>query len=232
MKKGYLFITILTIFLGIAIGIQIKNSYNNELELSFSDRQLVDELNKTKQENKKLLLKKEYFNSQIEILEKNRLKDEVTKELKEDVDELKMALGYKDVQGPGIIIRIDIQEDINLGFLMEEKNFLITLINQINVYGGEVISINEQRITPYSEVTLAGNHININSVPIAQPYEIKVIGNKERLNKYINDDNLLIDNMKNYNLNINIKARDKIIIIKAEREKKLKYTKTELNVEF
>ncbi|SHH46448.1 DUF881 domain-containing protein [Tepidibacter thalassicus] len=226
MKNKYWIMVVFTLFLGISIGIQTKGDYNQVRELSFYGRQLVEEINKTKQENRELLLKKEYLNLQIDILERNKLKDEVVKNLKESVDKLKMILGYKDVQGPGIIIKIDTNEDINLGELMESRSFLVQLANQIKTYGGEVISINNQRITSYSEITLAGEHININNVPIVQPYEIKVIGDKKMLSdKYINDENFLIDTMKKYNLSVDITTSDNMIIKKSEREKNLKYIK-------
>ncbi len=230
MKKEYIFLILFTSLLGIFIGVQFKGNYQDALELSFLDKELMGEINKVKMENKELLLKKEYLHAQLEILEKNEIKDETGKKLKKKAEALKALLGYKNVQGPGLIITIDTTEENNLGELfgefIERKKLLITLVNEIKRYGGESISINEQRISPYSEITLAGNHININSIPIVQPYEIKVIGDKKRLDKYIHYDNELIHMMKNiFKLKVNIIDYDNLIIPKVEREKKLKYVK-------
>lgn len=232
MKKNHVYIILLASMLGILIGIQFKSNYHEELEFSFLDSQLITEMNKVRSENRELLTKKEYLNDQLEILEKNKIKNEEGKQFKEKVDELKSILGYKEVNGPGIIIKIDTTEDVNLGFLMEENKILINLINEIRIYGGESISINDQRISPYSEITLAGNHINVNSIPIAQPYEIKVIGDKKRLDKRVNKDNVLIDMMTNiYKLDVNVSSYDEINIPKMEREKKLKYAQEDLETE-
>ncbi|OPJ56328.1 DUF881 domain-containing protein [Alkalithermobacter paradoxus] len=226
MKNKYISMIILAILLGVLIGIQFKSSYQEKFQLSFVDRQFVGDINAIKKENAELKRKLDTLNENLKFIEKNTIVNDIEKGLKEQVDSLKLILGYLDVKGPGMTIKIDTKEEVNLGFVMEEKKILISLINEIRIYGGEVISINNQRITPYSEVTLAGNHININSTPIAQPYEIKIIGDIEKLNRYINKGNVLIDTMINmYDLNVDITSSKELIIYKAEREKKTRYVR-------
>ncbi|MEJ8554518.1 DUF881 domain-containing protein [Tepidibacter sp. Z1-5] len=222
MKKSYIHILILSLVLGMGVGIQFKSNYNTVGELSFFDKQIIDKVNRVKQENKKLIVKKEQLNNQLEILEENKIDDPLGKSMKENIDNLKMTLGYKDVQGSGMIIKIDTKEDINLGDLMETNNFFVRLINQIKKHGGEVISINNQRVSQYSAIALAGRHINVNFTPIVQPYEIKIIGNTDTLNKYVNDPNAEIEYMRSYGLDIDIKSHDMLIIEGMPREKELK----------
>ncbi|CAH2214678.1 DUF881 domain-containing protein [Tepidibacter aestuarii] len=224
MKKSYIHILILSLILGIGVGIQLKNNYNVVEELSFFDKQIIDQVNRVKQENKKLTAKKEYLKNQLDILEENKIDDPLGKSMKENIDNLKMILGYKDVQGSGMIIKIDTEEEVNLGDLMERNSFFVRLINQIRRYGGESISINGQRVSQYSAIALAGSHINVNFTPIVQPYEIKVIGNSDILKKHINDRNEVIEYMKSYGLDIEIKLYDALIIEGMPREKELKFT--------
>ncbi|WFD11036.1 DUF881 domain-containing protein [Tepidibacter hydrothermalis] len=223
MKKSYVHILILSLVLGMGIGIQFKSNYNTVGELSFFDKQIIDQVNRVKQENKKLITKKEHLNNQLEILEENKIDDPLGKSMKENIDNLKITLGYKDVQGPGMVIKIGTEEDVNLGDLMEKNNFFVRLINQIKKHGGEAISINGQTVSQYSAIALAGNHINVNFTPIVQPYEIKVIGNTDALNKYTNDPNGEIEYMKSYDLDIDIKSHDMLTIKGIPREKELKH---------
>ena len=60
--------------------------------------------------------------------------------------------------------------------MIDYNRILLNIVNDLKANGAKFISINNQRINKYSEIILAGNHININSTPIAQPYNIKVIG--------------------------------------------------------
>ncbi|WP_099190656.1 DUF881 domain-containing protein [Tepidibacter mesophilus] len=224
MKKSYVHILILSLVLGVGVGIQFKSNYNTVEDLSFFDKQIIDQVNRVKQENRKLTTKKDYLNNQLEILEENKIDDPLVKSMKENINNLKMNLGYKDVQGPGMIIKIDTKEDVNLGELMERNNFFVRLTNQIKRHGGEAISINGQRVSQYSAIALAGSHINVNFTPIVQPYEIKIIGNPDILNKHINSENEVIEYMKSYGLDINIKSYKMLPIGGMLREKNLKFT--------
>ena len=228
MNKEKMSMLLLAAILGILVGIQFKSNFQEKLELSYLDSQLITEINKAKNINKDLLMKKEILTDQLKTLEKSKIKDSVSKKYKTEVDNIKNILSYKDVGGSGIVITIDADEENNLGELMEEKKVLINLVNEIRNNGGENIAINNQRIGPYSEISKAGPHININSVPIAQPYEIKVIGDKDYLGKKFNNNNVLIDMLKNeYKLNVEISKSDSILIPRLEREKEFKYAREE-----
>ena len=75
--------------------------------------------------------------------------------------------------------------DTNIAEIMEEKRYLINLINELKVFGAEMLSINNYRIVGRTEIVLAGNHINVNGVSIAQPYIIQAIGDPNSLKRYV-----------------------------------------------
>ena len=78
----------------------------------------------------------------------------------------------------------------------------------------------------FSEITLAGSHININAVAIAPPYEVIAIGNAIKLIDYVNSKSPIIDIMRNgYNLSINLKAENNIILPKIENKRNPEYIK-------
>ncbi|MFR8620415.1 MAG: DUF881 domain-containing protein, partial [Romboutsia timonensis] len=90
------------------------------------------------------------------------------------------------------------------------------------------ISINNQRLNQYSEISLAGSHININSTPIAQPYNINVIGDIDELTDYINKKNTYLDSIgKNYQLKVETKIEKNITIEKMSIINKLEYIEGE-----
>lgn len=227
MKIRINLMVLMLVLLGIMMGIQFKAGYNERFESSFIDREITAQVNQIRKENMQLGESIRAAKHRVSLYE-NSAQDESPeiKKLKKEVEDMKLTLGYLEASGSGLSIKIDTKRDENLGLIMEEKKWFLLLINDIRYYGGEVISINGQRISPYTEIVLAGNHININSVPIVQPYDIRVIGDIERLNKYINDDNILIESMrKAYDMDITIKKSGKITIPRLEDEKKLKYVR-------
>ncbi len=217
----------LIIFLfGITIGIQLKAGYSEQYELSFVDREIVSQINQMMKENAEISRQLKHANKKVKEFENSSKESQEIKQVREQVEELKLALGYSKVSGEGVIVKIDIQEDMNLGLLMEEKKWFLSILNDIKYYGGESVSINGQRVGPYSEVVLAGNHINVNSIPIVQPYEISIIGDSKRILKYFNETSILIEDMKyRHGIDIDVKAYENIIVPRLEVEKKLKYVR-------
>ena len=142
------------------------------------------------------------------------------------INTLKEVLGYVDVKGSGLLIKIDaINDEIgNIANFVDYNKILLNIVNEIKVNGGEYISINNQRLNQYSEISLAGSHININSTPIAQPYNINVIGDID----YINKKNTYLDSIgKKYQLKVETKIEKNITIEKMSIINKLEYIEGE-----
>ena len=218
---------IMTMILGMLIGIQIKSPYQISSDGSFVMRETITKINKERIESYDLMKKKKASEREIEDLEELTLKENTELlDYKAKVDYLKANLAYTSVQGPGIKIVIDTNDDRNLAYLVEERKLFIILVNELKMQEAEAITINGQRINAFSEITLAGNHININAIAIAPPYEISVIGNSSKLIDYVNTKSPIIDIMKNgYNLSINFKTEINIILPKLENIKIQEYIK-------
>jgi uncharacterized protein YlxW (UPF0749 family) len=226
MKKGYMLIISISAILGITIGIMSKSAYKNNNSLVYTDTVLNNELDSKEQEISKLSKQKEKIEKQL----KNLQEKHIDKKDQNHINSIKSTLSYGNTTGEGIIINIDssVEEEINLANLIESKNILVDLVNELKINGGEVISINNQTLNQYSDIVLAGNHININATPIAPPYEIKVIGNRNMLSKNISKDNEFIKHInKEYRLYVNITESSSINIPKIQIEKELKYIKSE-----
>ena len=195
MKRNYMSIIFIVFIIGLLIGILIKD-YNKQVSLYVNkDKFIKNEIKSTQKSIKVMGKEKEKIEKEIEILKSKNQNSKVANQ----VNTLKEILGYIDVKGSGLLINIDAINDEmgNIANSIDYNKILLNIVNEIKVNGGEYVSINNQRLNQYSEISLAGNHININSTPIAQPYNINVIGDVDKLTDYINKKNTYLDSIGN-----------------------------------
>ncbi len=226
MKNRYMLIILISTILGIFMGMIIREQERKNYMYINKDKSTKKEIYIANKEIKQLNKEKKKVEIELNDL-KNKYEDV---ENINQVEDLKSNLSYTDINGSGIVIKLDaINEDIgNIANLIDYNKILVNLINEVKINGGAFISINGQRMNQYSEIVLAGNHININSVPIAQPYEIKVIGDVDKLYKYVDkESNYLRRIESNYPLKVELKNNENITMNKINVPNKLKYIKGE-----
>lgn len=220
MKRNYMSIIFIVFIIGLLIGILIKD-YNKQVSLYVNkDKFIKNEIKSTQKSIKVMGKEKEKIEKEIEILKSKNQNSKVANQ----VNTLKEILGYIDVKGSGLLINIDaINDEIgNIANSIDYNKILLNIVNEIKVNGGEYVSINNQRLNQYSEISLAGNHININSTPIAQPYNINVIGDVDKLTDYINKKNTYLESIgNNYQLKVETKIEKNITIEKLNIINKL-----------
>lgn len=220
MKRNYMSIIFIVFIIGLLIGILIKD-YNKQVSLYVNkDKFIKNEIKSTQKSIKVMGKEKEKIEKEIEILKSKNQNSKVANQ----VNTLKEILGYIDVKGSGLLINIDAINDEmgNIANSIDYNKILLNIVNEIKVNGGEYVSINNQRLNQYSEISLAGNHININSTPIAQPYNINVIGDIDKLTDYINKKNTYLDSIgNNYQLRVETKIEKNITIEKLNIINKL-----------
>ncbi|WP_303005764.1 DUF881 domain-containing protein [Romboutsia ilealis] len=220
MKRNYMSIIFIVFIIGLLIGILIKD-YNKQVSLYVNkDKFIKNEIKSTQKSIKVMGKEKEKIEKEIEILKSKNQNSKVANQ----VNTLKEILGYIDVKGSGLLIIIDAINDEmgNIANSIDYNKILLNIVNEIKVNGGEYVSINNQRLNQYSEISLAGNHININSTPIAQPYNINVIGDVDKLTDYINKKNTYLDSIgNNYQLRVETKIEKNITIEKLNIINKL-----------
>lgn len=189
--KTSLAMTIATLMLGLLIGVQAKDVYNTNLQLSSQKSQgelyeamLVEEqaefeklnskLDKAVSKNKKLLKGGNYR-------KKARM---LTKEL----DEAEFLAGVTDVQGSGVIITLDdaAKEDLDMeaeGLADHIIHYtdVVRVLNTLKANGAQALSINDERILSTSSIICSGSTISINQNKYVLPYTIKAIGEPQKL---------------------------------------------------
>lgn len=228
MKRNYVSIIFTVFIAGVLIGILAKDYNNQDTTYINKDKIIKKEIKASRKEVKRMNKEKEQLEKEIEKL-KLSLKTQ-NPDINKELNILKEKLGYTEVKGDGLKITIDSINDEagNIANMVDYNKILIKLINELKVNGAEFISINNQRINQYSEISLAGSHININSTPIAQPYNISVIGNLNKLNNYIIKKSTYLSSIdKNYDLKVNCKIEKNLSIEKMSIINKLYYIEGE-----
>ncbi|MFW5649708.1 MAG: DUF881 domain-containing protein [Candidatus Alkaliphilus sp. MAG34] len=225
MKKHSKLVSIITvcIIFGVIIGIQLNTIVGGDSAFLHKEIEIQEltELKKTTEDIKERITS---FKNRVEELEKERADESVPlKKLKLTVDEYKSLAGYSAVSGPGIIIVLESNMETNIAEVMEGKRYLINLINELKIFGAEVLSINNYRVVGRTEVTLAGNHINVNGTSIAQPYIIQAIGDQDSFRRYIEHGTILFELMKLDGITSNIKFSDNVKIFPLSKEKPLEF---------
>ena len=220
---GYLLVCVLTLAIGFLIVLQIKTTaqtgnYAGGMISLAQDQASAAELKQVKDEKNALLKElsdleakvKEYENSTTDgnliIQEKNK-----------EIEKYKMASGVTDVVGKGVVVFVDdpiaqpgVKQESVITYNYE---LLLVLVNKMREADAEAVSINGQRITAYTEISLAGNNININDIPTAPPYEIKAIGNPKTLESTLSIRYGILYSMENdYGLQVSLSQEEKVHI--------------------
>ena len=223
MKKfsGMIVIGLLALFIGMVISIQITTTqgsdYGGLVPLAKAQGYL-EELKQVRAEKDVALEELNKLEERMNQIEKEKSdEDFFLKGVVSDLEKYKMAAGVVDVKGPGVIVTVDdpiptagITDDYSV--IMLRSDLLVSLVNRLKDAGAEAISINGQRVIVTTEISLAGDNVNINTVPTAPPYTIKAIGNPDTIESTLTIRFGIIEQMKSYGLRIDIKKKDEIEI--------------------
>lgn len=97
--------------------------------------------------------------------------------LESEVKEAESYLGFTSLQGEGIEIKLQDNEEAIIDYWD-----LLSLVNELTSAGAEAISINDERIVATTEIVPVNETmIFINSKKISGPYVVRAIGNKKYL---------------------------------------------------
>lgn len=101
--------------------------------------------------------------------------------LAKDLSETEEYLGYTNLKGEGIVIKLEDND-----FKQIERWDLLQLINELKLAGAEAISINDERVISTTEIATVGyQFILINGNRVPSPFIVKAIGNKKYLESAI-----------------------------------------------
>lgn len=160
----------------------------------------------------------------IESMETERAEDNTElQRLLANVQEYQMMAGLRSVQGPGVVILLEGIYEENIAPMVHQRKYLITLVNELRTNGAEVVSVNDHRITGRSEMTLAGNHIQVNGKPVAPPYQVKAIGDVNEFKRYVAARTFIFEFMESDGIISTITYEENMTIAGPHREKTIHF---------
>ena len=148
--------------------------------------------------------------------------DSQTKQnLEDELANLNLMLGKTDVEGQGVIITLQDNDNSEQKISAEE---LMIIVNYLRDAGAEAISINNQRVINNTYITLINNSfIKVNSQRVTSPYEIKAIGNSEYLKSSLIGNGGYAEKITSLGQQIKIEEKKKVKIQKYDEEITTKY---------
>ena len=229
MKKGKI---IMTITIGIAtfalfMVMFMQFKIINQTDITSIEAMTQEEL-KTELANWKDKYKEadEQYKEKLDKLEEYKQKEESNAEteklVEEELEQVNMYLGEKDVQGQGITVTLKDSSDPEIGTITAED--LLVIIDYLKLAGAEAISINEERIINMSDIVYVNNSIvYVNQQRILSPYVIKAIGNQTYLESVLLGNGGYVDELRKIGFEVNIEKNDKVFIPKYNKEIEYKY---------
>lgn len=186
--KRILFIVYMV--LGIIIAVQVRSIWIENQKKDhekIKNESLIAQINKEKEEISKYKeaisefekQKSNYIKSIIDSNSNTYLKEE-----KQEYDNVSLKAGITDVKGAGVIVRMDdalYKKNTLPSNLVIHDTDIQSIINQLKVSGAQALAINDERIVSMSELICAGPTVRINKRRYSVPYEIKAIGNQDKI---------------------------------------------------
>lgn len=229
--KAQLSIAAVCIVLGLMLAYQFQNA--SSISKLFAQQQ-VDELQqqlKDAQTQKQDLEKSiSDLEKKIEDYEKNASAiDGTTKNLKDELDRVRMFAGQTDVEGPGVKITLsplDTSLNNNKGYMEVDESLLLVLVNELKACNAEAIAVNEQRIVASSTIRDVGTaYVQINGVRYRTDEQVVIwaIGDPGTLEGGLKT--TMVQTFKDYFINLKIEQNQNIKIGKYNKVIDFKYAK-------
>ena len=212
--------------IGISVQLKTVDDSNSTVSQTLTNNELRDQVLKFKEKYDKATVELEQSEKKLEEIRLQSTQNDSTEINKEE--EIKLdntLLGLTDVTGNGIVLTLSDNGSVrksNIGALDNIENYLvhaIDLLEVVNVLknaGAEAISINDQRITNFTDIYCAGNVIQVNGQKIGSPLEIKAIGSPELLYGSLKIPGGYVQLLEDTGVIVNIRKEENITIRKYD----------------
>nr|WP_243099101.1 DUF881 domain-containing protein [Clostridium sp. MF28] len=157
--------------------------------------------------------------------------DKILDDMKTQISDYKSFIGSNNVEGPGIILKIndgttnaleENTDEINNKLLHD--NDMALVLNELRVAGAEAISVNNHRILPWSGVICNWAFLGFDDGGMEYaPFNIYAIGDPEKLKAALLEDGSHVKQLMLRKLYVDIKVVDKIIMPPTTANSNVKY---------
>lgn len=218
MNKGHrAMIFILFFIFGLIINLQFKGINMAEPKNGPSAKQLATQLEKERNENKKLMEQLASVEAERELLWKNignNLNNQEINELLKQKDYEYLRAGLVEVSGSGVVITMEdapAKGELDIEEYIIHDNNVNDILDELKANGAQAISVNGERVVLTTKPVCAGPTIIVNESRYPPPYVIKAIGNPEILYEAI-ESMPQVAFMRLTNIRIDVEKQDNIII--------------------
>jgi uncharacterized protein YlxW (UPF0749 family) len=162
-------------------------------------------------------------------LQNSATEDEVVVHLKSEIERFRMFSGLTDVSGEGVLIIINdgkraLFESETPSDLIVHDLDLRTIVDDLRIAGAEAISVNGTRIiSGLTEIICNGPTIRINGVQQAQPYIIRAIGDRFKLEAKLKDPESYTHALSELGLEIEVNTRIQLSVERLVGRMSYKY---------
>jgi len=135
----------------------------------------------------------------------------------QELQKCKMLMGLVELEGPGIVMRLDdstlrsaTTDPEEIESLLLHDYDLQRVVNELRVAGAEAISLNGQRIVERTAIRCVGPVAHVNNVPVGTPYEITAIGDPQVLRSGLTIRGGIVDWLKTLGFPVELKTMAKV----------------------
>jgi len=205
---------VVCIVIGIMLAMQYRTNLHSPSHVSYREwsRQLVQSKNLQQQNNE---LVKETMALRADLA--GAASGKQNQSLKSQLNQANVLAGFTPVVGPGLVVVLDDnpdpmqQNDQPEDYLIHDTSLLL-VINQLRNAGAEAISVNSERIIAGSEVRCAGPTILVNLNRIPPPYEIRAIGDPDKLEQAMRREGGDLENLRFWGIKVSVQTANSLEI--------------------
>lgn len=211
-------LTVVAFIFGALLAVQLRSV--QAVRANRAEQAQSYELEKQKLKNVQILMKVEASNRAIlqnrltalqeKISKSEKLSQQQSKSLNQEIKKLQIAAGLAAVSGKGIVVKLsdnpNAAQDAIGAFLpgLVHDYDVLQAVNELRSAKADAIAVNGTRITGYTPIRCVGPVIYINWEPAAAPFVIEAIGDPSVLSSAMKMPGGILDNLKNQGLGVKI----------------------------
>ena len=213
-------IGLICVILGFAITIQFRSVQKNNGAGTISGlraAEIQSMYQKEKEKNEALYIDYERVKNDLDQY-KDAINDTnaTTKLMKEQLDNAEILAGMKEVEGPGVVVKMSdgtknpLPGEPESLYCLNDSDLLL-VINELKDAGAEAISINGERLISTSEVRCVGSVLSVNNVRTGAPFIINAIGDPKTLESALLFKGGVVADIAAY-CEVDVKTADNVVV--------------------